>query len=151
MHLEIRWFLFHTTESDARMYIHHSDSQKQLMPFPELLIRFLHLEQVILVSDAVRVTRSTQTCLKVSYMFSCVFFMALAAKPMFLRTSVLVLAFSRASLWNSMVDNVPSIRFSCSSYRFFLFRAWRATMTKEKEVNMANSQRLLYYYIYLNM
>lgn len=104
---------------------------KQLMRLPELLIRFLHLEQVILVSDAVRVTRSTQTCL--SYMFSCVFFMALAAKPMFLRTSVLVLAFSRASLWNSMVDNVPSIRFSCSSYRFFLFKAWRATMTKEKK------------------
>lgn len=67
-------------------------------------------------------------------MFSCVFFIALAAMPMFLRTSVLVLAFSRASLWNSMVDNVPSIRFSCSSYRFFLFRAWRATMRKKNQI-----------------
>lgn len=44
-----------------------------------------------------------------SYMFSCAAFIALAAKPMFLSTSVLVLAFSRASLWNSIVDKVPSI------------------------------------------
>ena len=50
-----------------------------------------------------------------SYMFSCAAFMALAAKPMFLRTSVLVLAFSRASRWNSMVDSVPSICASCFS------------------------------------
>lgn len=45
---------------------------------------------------------------------------------MFFSTSVLVLAFSRASLWNSMVDSVPSIWASCFSYRFFLFRACRA-------------------------
>ena len=50
-----------------------------------------------------------------SYMFSCAAFMALAAKPMFLRTSVLVLAFSRASRWNAMVDSVPSICASCFS------------------------------------
>lgn len=131
---------------------------QQLMWFPELLIRFILLEQVILVSrprtanqsccstlslsDAVRATSSTQTCFQMSYMFSCVFFIALAARPMFLRTSVLVLAFSRASLWNSMVDKVPSIRFSCSSYRFFLFKAWRATRRVEKELNKVNLQRL---------
>ena len=41
---------------------------------------------------------------------------ALAAYPMFRRTSVFVLAFSRASRWNSIVANVPSILLSCSSY-----------------------------------
>lgn len=61
-----------------------------------------------------------------SYMFSWADFMALAAKPMFLSTSVFVLAFSKASLWNSMVDSVPSIWASCFSYRFFLFKACRA-------------------------
>lgn len=45
---------------------------------------------------------------------------------MFLSTSVLVLAFSRASLWNSIVDNVPSICASCFSYLFLRFRACRA-------------------------
>lgn len=47
---------------------------------------------------------------------------------MFLRTSVLVLAFSKASLWNSMVDKVPSIWFSCFSKRFFDLRAFKAAM-----------------------
>lgn len=45
---------------------------------------------------------------------------------MFFSTSVLVLAFSRASLWNSIVDSVPSIWASCFSYLFFLFKACRA-------------------------
>lgn len=55
---------------------------------------------------------------------------ARAAMPMFFRTSVLVCEFSRASLWNSMVDSVPSIWVSCCSSRFFLFRACRAADTK---------------------
>ena len=53
-------------------------------------------------------------------------FRALAATPMTLRTSVLVEAFSRASLWNSMVDSVPSICCSCFSKRFLRFRACSA-------------------------
>lgn len=62
----------------------------------------------------------------VTHMLSWAAFIALAAKPMFLSTSVLVLAFSRASLWNSIVDNVPSICASCFSYLFLRFRACRA-------------------------
>ena len=53
---------------------------------------------------------------------------ALAASPITLRTSVFVLEFSSASRWNSIVDSVPSICVSCFSYRFFLFRACRATV-----------------------
>lgn len=70
-----------------------------------------------------------------SYMFSWADFMALAAKPRFLSTSVFVLAFSRASLWNSMVDSVPSICASCFSYRFFLFKACRAAEEGDTERN----------------
>ena len=44
-----------------------------------------------------------------AYMFLCAVWRAMAASPMTLRTSVLVEAFSNASLWNSIVDNVPSI------------------------------------------
>ena len=43
-------------------------------------------------------------------------FSALAAKPMFFRTSVLVFAFSKASRWNSIVERVPSIWLSWASY-----------------------------------
>ena len=53
-------------------------------------------------------------------------FSAFAAYDIFLRTSVLVLAFSKASLWNSMVDKVPSICCSCFSSLFFLFKAIKA-------------------------
>lgn len=65
-----------------------------------------------------------------TYMLSWAAFIALAAKPMFLSTSVLVLAFSRASLWNSIVDSVPSICASCFSYLFLRFRACRAAASK---------------------
>ena len=61
-----------------------------------------------------------------AYMFWWADFNALAATPMILRTSVLVLAFSKASLWNSMVERVPSICWSCFSHRFFRFKAWIA-------------------------
>lgn len=44
-----------------------------------------------------------------------------------------MLAFSSASLWNSMVDNVPSICASCFSYLFLRFRAWRAAEQQRKE------------------
>ena len=56
---------------------------------------------------------------------------ALAAYDMFLRTSVLVLAFSSASRWNSIVDSVPSICCSCFSSRFFLFNAINAAMNQK--------------------
>lgn len=69
-----------------------------------------------------------------TYMFWWTPLMALAAKPMFFRTSVLVLAFSNASLWNSMVERVPSIWVSCCSKRFFLFRACRAAGRVEDQV-----------------
>ena len=41
---------------------------------------------------------------------------------------MLVLAFSKDSLWNSMVDRVPSICFSCFSRRFFALRAFKAAV-----------------------
>ena len=53
-------------------------------------------------------------------------FNAIAAELTALRTSVFVLAFSKASLWNSMVAKVPSICRSCSSYLFFLLIAINA-------------------------
>lgn len=62
----------------------------------------------------------------VTHMFSWTAFMALAAKPMLRKTSVLVCEFSSASRWNSMVDRVPSIWVSCFSSLFFLFRACKA-------------------------
>ena len=46
---------------------------------------------------------------------------------MIFSTSVLVLAFSRASRWNSMVERVPSICSSCFSKRFLRFNAAIAT------------------------
>lgn len=71
----------------------------------------VHVVHLILKSG-----RKDQVVLKCfTYTFSCSCFIALAAMLMFLRTSVLVLAFSRASLWYSMVDNVPSIWVSCFS------------------------------------
>lgn len=39
---------------------------------------------------------------------------------------MLVWEFSNASLWNSMVESVPSIWFNCFSYLFFLFSACKA-------------------------
>lgn len=63
---------------------------------------------------------------KATHMFSWTVFIAFAAKPMFFNTSVLVCEFSRASLWNSMVDSVPSICVSCFSNLFFLFSACNA-------------------------
>lgn len=59
-------------------------------------------------------------------MFSWTAFIALAAKPMFRKTSVLVCEFSSASRWNSMVDRVPSTCESCFSNLFFLFNACKA-------------------------
>ena len=50
-------------------------------------------------------------------------FKAFEATPITFRTSVFVLAFSNASLWNSIVDRVPSICCNCFSYLFFLLRA----------------------------
>jgi hypothetical protein len=47
---------------------------------------------------------------------------------MVLRTAVFVLAPSKASLCTSIVLRVPSICWSCFSYRFFLLRAWIAAV-----------------------
>lgn len=70
-------------------------------------------------------------CWIYSYTVLWTFSKALEAKLMFFRTSVLVCEFSKASLWNSMVESVPSIWASCCSRRFFLFRASRAADTKK--------------------
>lgn len=71
-------------------------------------------------------------------------FSALAAWPMIFNTSVFVLAFSKASLWYSIVVRVPvnqplkshclkmiyrpSICSNCLSILFLRFRAWRLTL-----------------------
>lgn len=78
-------------------------------------------------------TISVQYCICWVYSYTVLwtFSKALEAKLMFFRTSVLVCEFSKASLWNSMVESVPSIWASCCSRRFFLFRANRAADTKK--------------------
>ena len=76
-----------------------------------------------------------------TYNVLCAFCSALAAKLIFLSTSAFVLAFSKASLWNSIVFNVPSIWASCFSNLFFLFNAFKATgglKTKFKDINIDN-------------
>uniref|UniRef100_A0A1I8HL38 Caveolin n=1 Tax=Macrostomum lignano TaxID=282301 RepID=A0A1I8HL38_9PLAT len=65
----------------------------------------------------------------------------LAATCMALSTSVLVLAFSRASRWNSMVVRVPSIWVSCFSYRFFLARACRAAVVLRQAFGSGATER----------
>lgn len=65
-----------------------------------------------------------------TYKLLCAPLRAFAATPMTFRTSVLVLAFSNASLWNSIVVDVPSICCSCFSNLFFLFRAANAAVNQ---------------------
>ena len=76
-----------------------------------------------------------------TYRLLWVSFKALAATPMTLRTSVLVEAFSSASRWNSMVERVPSICWSCFSYRFLRFRACRAAGNKESNFRQCMSSQ----------
>lgn len=61
-----------------------------------------------------------------THMFWWACFMARAASDIVLSTSVLVVAFSSASRWNSMVDRVPSSCANFPSYRFLRFSACSA-------------------------
>ena len=54
---------------------------------------------------------------------------AFEASVMTLRTSLLVVEFSRASLWFSILISVFCIPSACSSYLFLRFRASSATET----------------------
>lgn len=73
-----------------------------------------------------------------TYKLLCAPLRAFAATPMTFRTSVLVLAFSNASLWNSIVVNVPSICCSCFSNLFFLFRAANAAVNQHITLKLNN-------------
>lgn len=73
-----------------------------------------------------------------TYRLLCAPLRAFAATPMTFRTSVLVLAFSNASLWNSIVVNVPSICCSCFSNLFFLFRAANAAVNQHITLKLNN-------------